>query len=334
MEIVARNVNHAYVRGLTYLRNHGEKHTSRNGPVVRSPEPVLTIYERPRERVLFSDARDANPFFHVMEGLWMLSGGRDAGRIAKFNSQMNQYANKYGNFDGAYGYRWLYHFGLNQVSAVVQELTERPDSRRAVIAMFDPRVDHNPASLDIPCNTTIYFRIRDNCLDMTVCCRSNDAVWGCYGANVVHMSMLQEVVAAKLAVGMGRYYQFSNDLHYYPDVKNHQELVNNPISRDRYTELMMPSYPLVHHAGTWDEELVAFMQRPDYPDLRREPLLNHFLTLVASPMYRAFSIYKLSKDPYRIDRMNTVLEAINIAETVEDTYWRIACCEWLNRRLP
>ena len=38
-------------------------------------------------------------------------------------------------------------------------------------------------SKDVPCNTHAYFAINaEGSLDLTVCNRSNDLVWGCLGA--------------------------------------------------------------------------------------------------------------------------------------------------------
>jgi len=101
---------------------------------------------------------------------------------------------------------------------------------------------------DVPCNTHIYFSVRNesvrvgrktgepeeailsqvDCeedivewtqpvLDMTVCNRSNDLVWGMLGANVVHMSILQEYMADQIGVEVGVYNQFTNNLHVYTE---------------------------------------------------------------------------------------------------------------------
>ena len=75
--IRARNVQEALVVGLQDLRRYGVERESRNGPVVVFPEPVTTVCERPEERVLFHCERDANPFFHLFEALWMLAGRND-----------------------------------------------------------------------------------------------------------------------------------------------------------------------------------------------------------------------------------------------------------------
>jgi thymidylate synthase len=54
-------------------------------------------------------------------------------------------------------------------------------------------------------------------LDLTVLCRSNDVVWGAYGANAVHFSVLQEYLAGRIGVDVGVMYQFSNNYHGYVD---------------------------------------------------------------------------------------------------------------------
>ena len=56
--INARNVNDAYWKGLALLRAEGQLASSRAGTVQVMPCPVVTVYERPRERVLFDPQRD------------------------------------------------------------------------------------------------------------------------------------------------------------------------------------------------------------------------------------------------------------------------------------
>lgn len=317
MKIISgRNINEVYVAGLNYLREHGEDESSRVGRVVVSPCPVVSVYARPRERVLFSPERDANPFFHIMEGLWMLNGQRDAAWPCLFNKSMKKYANEDGTYDGAYGHRWRHHFGVDQIQCVVEELLERPKSRRAVIAMFDPAVDNNPHSSDIPCNTTIYFRLRFNKLEMTVCCRSNDAIWGAYGANVVHMSMLQEVIASQLRAQVGTYYQISNNFHLYTDMGNHAELLRHPVSNDYYRTEGYPAYPLVSHPDSFFEELAAWM------DTGLRAPKNNFFYYVADPMFYAWEQHKDGNDG----------GALQYIDEIEDMALQHVCREWILRR--
>jgi thymidylate synthase len=107
---------------------------------------------------------------------------------------------------GAYGFRWKKYWNKDQIKIVIGMLKENPYDRRAVLQMWDPHEDLARKGKDVPCNTHIYFKIREGKLCMTVCNRSNDMLWGAYGANVVHMSMLQEYVAHCLGPTYGRVY--------------------------------------------------------------------------------------------------------------------------------
>ena len=74
MQIITGNPNTALQDGLWLLKTSGILNDSRNGRVVQAPGPVASVYRNPLERVVFSPLRDANPFFHLYEALWMLAG--------------------------------------------------------------------------------------------------------------------------------------------------------------------------------------------------------------------------------------------------------------------
>ena len=315
--ILAKNVNDAFYQGMSLLQNVGVKGDSRNGPVIQVPTPVVTTYMRPKERVLFCPERDANPFFHFMEGLWMLGGRMDCGFVAQFNGRMREYANDVGDLDGAYGYRWRTHFGYDQLQTLISMLKNDPNTRRAVLAMWDGYVDLGRSSLDIPCNTHAYFRRDRYSLHMTVCCRSNDAVWGAYGANAVHMSMLQEVLATMIGCDVGEYNQFSNNMHLYPEVKNHRELLTLTDPGNPYPGLI--THVLVNHPDTWFSELDTFLRAPEVPFQCKNGLFYY----VAFPMYRVWQCYKKGMGR----------EALAWVDAIEDEAWKLACTQWIQRRL-
>jgi len=92
------------------MKEGGQAQDSRAGGTLEYPEPVCTVYERPFERVLFDPVRDANPFFHLMEALWMLAGRRDvAWRRASIGAW--RHIRTMASFNNAaYGYRWRRQF--------------------------------------------------------------------------------------------------------------------------------------------------------------------------------------------------------------------------------
>lgn len=315
MEIQAVNVNVAFMEAWWKLRTYGVEQQSRNGPVLVMPEPVMTTYSRPQERVLFDPRRDANHVFHLAETLWMFAGRDDVGSLLPYNSNYKNYAEENGRVHGAYGKRWRKHFGPDQILRVIDELKRDPHSRRAVIAMWDPFAADMDAWKDTPCNTHIYFDIREGLLNMTVCCRSNDILWGCYGANVVHFSMLQELVALDLGVGIGVYRQFSNNFHAYTDNAMVKYYLEAPP-----TEVYDPYFDKVNFYPLLDEGENAENFMLDCERLfEGKEVENTFLTLIAKPLMQA---YKDRKEGLEYD----------VSSVPSDCDWRVGFEQWVARR--
>lgn len=322
--IRAENVGHALRQALTLFEQGAKPGESRNGNVIRLPWPVLTSYERPRCRVLINRVRRANPFFHLMEALWMLAGRNDIKFVAKFNQRMTDYSDDHGKTQpAAYGHRWRDHFDHDQLHFVINELRNCPQSRRAVINMWDPNTDIGAVvrgGKDVPCNTSIYFLQRpDGRLDMTVSCRSNDAIWGCYGANVVHMSVLHEYVAHCVNMPLGTYHQFSNDLHIYTDVFSWDEMLK---MRDEQKVAYPGGMPLIapgESAFSFNQDLENFFLATDNDGLIVKAYHTDFFNRVVSPMWVAWELYK----------QGHVVEAENMTMQIVSADWRIAANEWL-----
>ena len=318
MEIRARNVNDVLFQTVMKIRTMGFNEESRNGPVLVFPTPVLLQYDKPTERVLFSAVRNANPFFHLMESLWMLAGHDDLAFPVRFNSRFKEFSDDGVRLNGAYGFRWRKHFGRDQIELVIDELRRNPESRRVVLAMWSVN-DLGMGSKDPPCNTHIYFDCRNDVLNMTVCNRSNDLIWGACGANAVHMSILQEYVAHAIGKPVGVYRQFTNNLHVYTKVFDDdylQRLCIDLMDNDLYSSNDVHPAPLIRHDfGDWNSDLKKFMNNPQTdPALFYEP----FFKFVVGPM-------RLAWDSRNSDESHSI--ACNIV--AED--WRVACLEWLER---
>lgn len=329
--IEATNVNNALYEALWWLQVAGVKEDSRNGPVLVSPEPVATIYDDCTQRVLFSPTRDANPYFHLMEALWMLAGRNDVEFPARFNSRFNQFAEANGTVHGAYGYRWRDHWGQDQLSMLVRHLRTHPNSRRAVLAMWDanhdtfqlPTVLGEPSPKDVPCNTHAYLDLRGDALNLFMCCRSNDAVWGAFGANAVHMSMLLEYLAAWGGWKVGHYTQMSYNLHAYTKMEGYPSIKPEEIGDDdRYLDGDIQMVPLVQGAGDvgiadWNRDLARFLSDPEGDTKYEQP----FFHKVVAPMYASWADRKAKRN-----------DGMKAAEAIEAEDWRAVCCEWIQRR--
>jgi hypothetical protein len=327
--IDARNAEQALWLGLELLSKKGYRRASRNGEVVLMDGPVTTRYERPLERVVFWPRRDANPFFHLHEALWMLSGRNDVDSVAEFVGRMVAYSDDGVTFHGAYGHRWRYHFGTDQLAIIIDSLRSNPDDRRCVLQMWDMTMDLGRAGKDLPCNTQAYFsRNASGDLDMTVCCRSNDMIWGAHGANVVHFSVLQEYIAAGIGCGVGRYWQVSNNYHAYVDVFDKLAGEVPALLQTRYEEENwewesawdVDPTPLVSIGfEKWNRELLHYAEEtPGY----------EFTDVLLAHASLARSIYRLRK----VEGWETDALIANMRDHSRASDWKVACAEWLERR--
>lgn len=318
MEIRCRNVTDGLAKGLGYLLHHGVEEPSRNGTVLAAPEPVIITYQRPWERVLFSPLRNANPFFHLFESLWMLAGRNDLSFPMKYNSRFAEYSDDGNSINGAYGFRWREHFDRDQLSDAIYMLRNDSTTRRVVIGMWDPMMDLGSKSKDIPCNTHIYVDTRDGLLNMTVCNRSNDVLWGAFGANAVHMSVLQEYLAAKVVVPTGLYRQFTNNLHLYTDILSREAAMQLAIelsNENRYErDIELGDHVIMSgDMQVWERDLQAFVDHgADFI------YGSAFFSGTAAIMAQAW------------DNRKTEF-GLHVAQAIADPSWRMACIEWLER---
>lgn len=325
--IAARNVNDALVNGLRALFTHGVKRESRNGPVLVFPTPVTTQYFYPCERVLRSPIRDANPFFHLFEALWMLAGRNDVAFPASIVDRMRTYSDDGKTLRGAYGFRWRNHFGYDQLDYIVDDLKKNPDSRRSFLSMWDAATDLGADTKDLPCNLGASFWIDLNgSLSMTVFCRSNDVLWGAYGANAVHFSVLLEYMASRIGVPVGRYWQVSNNFHLYLAHEEKARAIADENLDDPYLEGTYSVFPLVRNVQNWDVDLRATFALGSDGLGYAEP----FFRRVVQPMMRVFGAFKdetrdLSKDQRKAN-------ALKAGQGAFPCDWTVAAHEWLERR--
>jgi hypothetical protein len=286
-----------------------------------------------------------------MEGLWMLDGRNDVESIAHYVKRMGKFSDNSKTLNGAYGHRWRSWFGRDQLLEVINRLSLFPEDRRVVLTMWDPENDFTcieEGAKDVPCNTHVYFKVRDDKLHMTVCCRSNDMIWGAYGANAVHMSMLQEFIANALGVGVGTYTQISDSYHAYQDVYanlldkippvdvwNFHHVYSDPYKLetiDAYPQLLLSDH--VSWLSTNEEFLKNVFNNPSDPEalIEKSPLSKHsdpFFVNVAEPIAVSWEYYKVYK---QLGIREEVQRAIDNLGSCLASDWRRACVEWLERK--
>ncbi len=363
-----RNVAQAWSELPEVLRYDAELQDSRAGRVLVCPEPVATVYTHPCERVLLAPRRDANPFFHLVEALWMLAGRADSATLNHYVRDFGErFAEPHGEIHGAYGYRWRSAMGVDQLEVIVHKLRTNPLDRQAVLQMWqaeeDTCNDLEGTWRDRPCNTHAYFRVRGGrgmldrgngnvtdydhrVLDMTVCCRSNDMVFGGYGANAVHFSVLLEYLAARIGVGVGTYTQVSNNFHVYADIWRRvkpdgsiaEYAASSPYRLFDNLNTASTAHPVVEPTPMFD--------KPDQVDADLEKFFRWHDELWACPPGEAlvnpgpsYGNPWFAQTAARVvlaywgwRRRMPANEVALIAALIEAPDWQRACTEWLGRR--
>lgn len=337
-----RNVHEALPLGLALLRSEGVERASRNGPVLIGPS-VTTIYERPNERVLFWPERDANPFFHLYESLWMLAGRNDIFPLTKYAKNIANYSDDGKTSHGAYGYRWRQmcffswrdadekiHYVRDQLPIIAARLRKDPDDRRCVLQMWAAEVDLGKPYKDVPCNVTATFQ-RGNRgeLNLVVFCRSNDIIWGAYGANAVHFSFLLEYMALWIGCPVGTYTQISVNWHAYLGVLNQLHIPASAHSSNPYADKDVRPAQMFHGSIEDADTRIAsvlfhadtgFAHVPRYGD--DEPFFN-----AAYLLLKAHQLWRITVGP---DRYKKTLEVLSLGDQRND--WIVAGTEWIQRR--
>jgi hypothetical protein len=314
MHIRYDDINEAYSDMHIRTTVYGKWEPTRNGKALVWPEPVIVTHTNPERRVLFDPVRDANPFFHYMEAIWMLSGENNVGFPAQFAKNILNYSDDGMTIHGAYGHRWRNHFELDQIEHVIYLLQKDPSSRRAVIAMWSPEADLCADSKDLPCNTHIYFRVVNYTLEMTVCNRSNDMVWGMLGANFVHFTILQEYIAGALFLEAGKFHQITNNLHVYE--QHVDKFVRN--SDTWYGSGECTNRKFSPDTLNWQEARRWVHEGLD----SNESYYSRILLDNATPMMASWEAYKDGEFDLAKAR----------AKEIWDDDWAEACLQWLKRR--
>jgi hypothetical protein len=314
MRVIANSVDEALYEWMYKFRigKLVREHT-RNGPALRISDVCITEFIPGFNRASLCPVRDANPFFHFFEAMWILAARDDVEFLAQFNSRMREFSDNGKTLAGSYGTRYGAH-----LLEVVRLLRKEPYTRQAVLAG-----DVNWDSKDVPCNFAIQFLQTNDALELNVFNRSNDLIWGLCGANAVHFSYIHEFVACAVGVPRGIQRHISTNLHLYlelPGQKGLEMLKNPPVPPTPVAGYHI-SYRICNQsdAGFVRAELQIWLN-----DMDKRPG-SEFLAGVAYPAWQLWKAYK--------ERSAGMTELKVMADCITDAHWRQAMIEWVIRRL-
>ena len=191
---------------------------SRGGVTKEFLHVAITVND-PRQRWAASRQPPLNVAFAIAEVVWIITGRNDLAFLEAWNRRLPDYVGKGPQLHGAYGGRLRNHLGVDQLTRAYQALNSNPDTRQAVMQIWDssvdlPHPDGSPVAQDIPCNVFSLLKVRAGKLEWLQVIRSNDLFLG-VPHNFVQFTALQEVMAGWLGIDCGAYHQVSDSLHMY-----------------------------------------------------------------------------------------------------------------------
>lgn len=167
----------------------------------------------------------------VHELLWMLSGSTNIKYLTDNNVHIwDDWADDEGNLGPVYGRQWRNFNGQNidQISDVVSQIVNNPDSRRHIVCAW------NPAEVSLmklpPCHAFYQFYVNDKYLSSKLYIRSNDLFLG-LPFNLASYAVLTYMIGHVCNLSPDRIIITIGDAHIY---KNHIDQVNEQLSRTPY----------------------------------------------------------------------------------------------------
>lgn len=315
------------------LMAEGEECAPR-GKVIRELRPVSVEFLNPLKRVTFLRGRRINPFFQLAESLWIISGHSDVAFLDLFNKNMVNFSDDSVYFNASYGER-IRSYGKNDLHRVIYnpvdqledvyvKLVKDSDSRQAVIVISHPQFDNSSYTIgehgkDIACNLVITFKIRHNKLHMVVFNRSNDILWGLFGANLCQFSTIQELLATWLGLEVGTYHQVTDSLHLYTETYGSYE---NKAIFDSHPGMESGSYCIWDEVDAGENVWWQFDTEPRM-SMSKETFalfLSFFWSSIAPKMY----LEEFLIEEGNVEKLLNLLYTDENYRVICDDYWRMA----------
>lgn len=206
----------------------------------RNREVIGALLELTDPRARLSRTETKGTLFSCLgELLWYLSGTKSLNFIQYYLSDYGKFSDDGTTVHGAYGPRLFARRSPgNQFFSVCSLLRQKPNSRQAVMQLFDA-ADIEEEHKDVPCTCTIQILIRGGYLHMYTTMRSNDAYLG-LPHDVFSFTMIQEIMAVTLGFRLGTYRHAVGSLHLYDE---HRRNARRYLEEDWQDRIPMPPMP-------------------------------------------------------------------------------------------
>lgn len=172
----------AYHSLLCELKTAGIERNKRTGVLTKRLDGAHSFkLDLRRGKLPVPGNRRVYPRVAAVETAWEMLGTQDPDFVLARAPKIWQDFVEDGKIKCAYGYRWRYHFGRDQVGMALQALAEDPSNRQVYVSAWDPSADGLGASdqpKNIPCPVGFSLTRTDDMMHLSVFIRSSDVFVG------------------------------------------------------------------------------------------------------------------------------------------------------------
>lgn len=204
------NLRDGYVEVVRWVAEMGKPSNPR-GRETREIVTATIVVEDPTDCLPVGVGRKLNTRIAAVEACQLIAKQARPDLVTSISENFRQYAEHDGQFHGNYGSR----IGTQLLEAC-WKLRADPNTRQAVITLWDPHLDNLANKRDYPCTLSLQLLLRDDELHLITTMRSNDA-WLGLAFDGFQFTQLQLTAARILGVEPGRYVHHANSLHLYQD---------------------------------------------------------------------------------------------------------------------
>ena len=253
-----------YLDLMRHVRDHGVKKTDRTGTGTLSVFGHQMRFDLSQGLpVVTTKKLHLRSIIHEL--LWFLQGDTNI-RYLKANGVRiwDEWADENGDLGPVYGYQWRNwptpdgrH--IDQISQVIAQLQNNPDSRRIIVSAWNVADVDNMALP--PCHAFFQFYVAEGKLSCQLYQRSADIFLG-VPFNIASYALLTLMMAQVTGLKPGEFVHTLGDAHLY---LNHLEQVELQLSREPHPLPQMKLNPQITDlfAFTYDDfELVGYEHHP------------------------------------------------------------------------
>ena len=220
-----------YLDLMRHVRDHGIKKEDRTGTGTLSVFGHQSRFDLSQGFPLVT-TKKCHLKSIIHELLWFLTGDTNIAYLKENGVRIwDDWADENGDLGPVYGAQWRSWMAadgrsVDQISNVIQQIKNNPDSRRLLVVAYNPGVVDEMALP--PCHAFFQFYVADGKLSCQLYQRSADIFLG-VPFNIASYALLTMMVAQATGLEAGEFIHTLGDAHLY---SNHMEQVELQLSRE------------------------------------------------------------------------------------------------------